>query len=238
MLAATLVVASATSGLVPKPRNETRSGQIFSLADNFTFAASGTGAAPGTASAALLEAAFKRYSALLFRSGHRNTGASLADQRSVDWLLASSVISVEEHAAISARVRHHHHHPLAVVATATRSPAITGADVEVHLDDSIKTLKTDESYILTVAAPRVKIRAATVYGAIYALESLAQLVDYDAAPGQITGTTIVDSPRFAFRATMVRARAGGWGEGNRHGASILTVGLACAVCAPARSVRR
>jgi len=65
-------------------------------------------------------------------------------------------------------------------------------------------LKTDESYMLVVAAPRVQIRAATVYGAIYALESLVQLVVDNAEAGcQLPGTTIVDAPRFAFRATMI-----------------------------------
>ena len=39
--------------------------------------------------------------------------------------------------------------------------------VAVALDDQVKTLETDESYYLHVTAPRVQIRAVTVYGAMY-----------------------------------------------------------------------
>ena len=49
--------------------------------------------------------------------------------------------------------------------------------------DQVKTLDTDESYELHVVAPRIQITAATVYGAIYALESLSQLLDAEAEAG-------------------------------------------------------
>lgn len=55
--------------------------------------------------------------------------------------------------------------------------------------------------MLEVAAPRIQIKASTVYGAIYALESLVQLLD--AGANSINGTVIYDKPRFAFRATMI-----------------------------------
>ena len=70
----------------------------------------------------------------------------------------------------------------------------------MHDQDSIKTLDTDESYTLVVDAPRIKIQAPTVFGALYALESLSQLVESGLF---INGTTINDKPRFAFRAVMI-----------------------------------
>merc|ERR1711939_1228491 len=42
---------------------------------------------------------------------------------------------------------------------------------------SIKTLETDESYKLTIAAPIIEINADNVFGALYALESMNQLID-------------------------------------------------------------
>jgi hypothetical protein len=41
---------------------------------------------------------------------------------------------------------------------------VTGIDVDVASADQSLTLETDESYTLTIAAPRAKISAATVYG--------------------------------------------------------------------------
>ena len=58
-------------------------------------------------------------------------------------------------------------------------------------------------YTLRVAAPRIRITAATVYGAIYALESLSQLLDAAAGDVTVNATLVVDKPRFAFRATMI-----------------------------------
>ena len=60
-------------------------------------------------------------------------------------------------------------------------------------------LGTDESYNLTLAAPRASLRAATVYGALRGLETLSQL----AAGGVANATEVHDWPRFDFRATMI-----------------------------------
>ena len=45
---------------------------------------------------------------------------------------------------------------------------------------------TDESYTLTVKAPRATIEAATVFGAMHGLESLSQLVHRGAFPSMAT----------------------------------------------------
>lgn len=181
--------ASALS-IVPRPLNQTSDGQLISLdIHKFDFAATGK-------DSALLQAAFKRYSALLAHGRRGLTSASLADQRSLDWLRSSSLLSAEEHASLTARVKTN-----AGKLPAAATAAIVGADVAVAGDDKVKTLVTDESYTLLVAAPRIRIEAATVYGAIYALESLSQLMDTE--EGSINSTNIYDKPRFAYRATMI-----------------------------------
>tara|TARA_B110000046_G_scaffold183074_1_gene218396 strand:+ start:69 stop:1001 length:933 start_codon:yes stop_codon:yes gene_type:complete len=77
---------------------------------------------------------------------------------------------------------------------------IVGCDVNVSSSIEIKDARTDESYNLYVAAPRITISAPTVFGAMYALETLSQLVK---APRSIAGTQIQDRPRFAYRGTMI-----------------------------------
>eukprot|EP00929_Paragymnodinium_shiwhaense_P045032 TRINITY_DN23058_c0_g2_i4.p1 TRINITY_DN23058_c0_g2~~TRINITY_DN23058_c0_g2_i4.p1 ORF type:complete len:165 (-),score=24.98 TRINITY_DN23058_c0_g2_i4:133-627(-) len=77
---------------------------------------------------------------------------------------------------------------------------ITGCDIHVSQADEVKTSATNESYNLTIRAPRIEISAVTAYGAMYALESLSQLVDDDLVVDEIE---VLDHPRFAFRATMI-----------------------------------
>lgn len=52
-----------------------------------------------------MQAAFKRYSALLQHSKRGLSSASLADQRSLDWLRSSSLLTAAEYAALTARVK-------------------------------------------------------------------------------------------------------------------------------------
>ncbi len=77
---------------------------------------------------------------------------------------------------------------------------VTGMDVNVKLNDTTLSLETDESYTLTIEAPRASIEANSVYGAMHALESFSQLVERGSL---VNGTTIVDKPRYAFRAVMI-----------------------------------
>ena len=68
------------------------------------------------------------------------------------------------------------------------------------LPDGLSLFFTQQSYNLTVSAPTVVVHANTVFGAMYALESFSQLVDRGTF---VNGTTIVDHPRYQFRATMI-----------------------------------
>ena len=180
--------------IVPKPRNITaKGGPPLSLSSlKFQFAAKGKVDSP------LLRAAFKRYAAIL--TAHHSSGSSLNDKRSLDWLLSSSLLSPSEHAALASRIADRTNASGSALLTADATGGmIVGADVYVEHADAIKTLSTDESYSLTIAAPRITIRAATVYGAMYAMESLVQLVD----GAKVNATVVDDEPRFAFRATMI-----------------------------------
>ena len=69
------------------------------------------------------------------------------------------MLSAAEFAALTARVPAAH--PTDPAGTAG---TISGADVAVATLTRAKTLATDESYTLRVAAPRIQITAATVYG--------------------------------------------------------------------------
>jgi len=87
--------------------------------------------------------------------------------------------------------------------------------VEVIVDDNSEAypqLDTDESYSLTIPSPEnsgepIKIEAKTVYGALYGLESLSQLVmyDYDKQRYIISATPIriSDSPRYKHRGMLL-----------------------------------
>eukprot|EP00729_Bicosta_minor_P023913 gene23913-4435_t len=191
--------------IVPKPLNQTTASTLYSLdARHFDFSATNK-------DSPLLQKAFTRYSALLghnTRAARASSSSSLADQRSLDWLRSSALISAEEYATLSARVTSateqpgtEQQHANAARKALGSEMIIFGCDVAVSRDDQRKTLDTDESYVLEVAAPRIQIKASTVYGAIYALESLVQLLD--AGANSINGTVIYDKPRFAFRATMI-----------------------------------
>ena len=75
-----------------------------------------------------------------------------------------------------------------------------GCDVNVATGDLSLTLETDESYTLSIAAPRITLDAKSVYGALRGMESLSQLL----SPWRtINSTTVTDSPRFKFRAFMI-----------------------------------
>ena len=91
-------------------------------------------------------------------------------------------------------------HAQSRLARPASSPDILGVDIAVKTNVSVKTLETDESYSMWIGAPRISIEAPTVFGAMYALETLSQLVDDS---GNINGISITDAPRFAFRATMI-----------------------------------
>ena len=88
----------------------------------------------------------------------------------------------------------------AAAAAAAAAATITGVDVIVASNSEILSIETDASYNLTVVAPTITIHANTVFGGLYGLESLSQLVDRGTF---INGTTIVDFPRYQFRSSMI-----------------------------------
>ncbi|KAI9201796.1 glycoside hydrolase superfamily [Polychytrium aggregatum] len=58
----------------------------------------------------------------------------------------------------------------------------------------------DESYTLAVTPKKVTITAATQAGAVYALQTLSQLITKD---GKLRTGTITDAPRFSYRGLML-----------------------------------
>ena len=78
---------------------------------------------------------------------------------------------------------------------------VKGCDVNVKGKNTSLTIETDASYTLTIKAPRATIEANTVYGAMYGLESLSQLIYRGMT---VNETTVTDKPRYQFRAVMVR----------------------------------
>ena len=78
---------------------------------------------------------------------------------------------------------------------------VTGVDVDVQSSSEALDLDTDESYTLKIAAPRAKIAAKTVFGAMNALETFAQLTSRHGT--FVEAASVVDEPRFRFRSTMI-----------------------------------
>lgn len=74
---------------------------------------------------------------------------------------------------------------------------LLGLDVNVTSDELALGLTTSENYTLRVAYPRASLVARTVYGALRGLETFSQLLQDNLT---ITAQTIVDWPRFPFRA--------------------------------------
>ena len=89
----------------------------------------------------------------------------------------------------------------------TSGGAMVGASVNVIGSDATLHLGTDESYELSTDAARgsVAITAATCFGALRALETLSQLIQYNQSSGTyfMPLSDVSDAPRFPFRGVMV-----------------------------------
>jgi len=80
------------------------------------------------------------------------------------------------------------------------------ASVEIKYNSfSNLSLHEDESYILDVNNKRITISSATDVGALRALETLLQLVNFDSTGYYFRGVHIEDSPRFVWRGLMIDA---------------------------------
>ena len=114
------------------------------------------------------------------------------DQRFVDGLMDTmanvGLISTPQHA--SSVLGHDS-------ATPVNTSQLLGLDVNVTSDELALGLTTSENYTLRVTYPRASLVARTVYGALRGLETFSQLLQDDLT---ITAQTIVDWPRFPFRA--------------------------------------
>ncbi len=78
------------------------------------------------------------------------------------------------------------------------------ASIAVSYDSiSNLTVNDDESYTLKVQNDNVIIEAVTDVGALRALETLLQLVNYDEIGYHFKGANIDDSPRFVWRGLMI-----------------------------------
>jgi len=189
-----LFSGSAALSVTPKPTTQESDGNSYSITSNFDF---NSGSENG-----LLSKAIDRYSSLIF--GPRE---NLHEMSVLKDLKEKGVLSVESYETMKEKLitkdskKGFEWYREEGSASLIDGGDITGCDITID-DDSIvtKALDTDESYHLTVAAPRIQISAPTVFGAIYALESLSQLVESGTT---IDGTSIADKPRFAFRAIMI-----------------------------------
>ncbi|KAJ4457813.1 putative Beta-hexosaminidase subunit A1 [Paratrimastix pyriformis] len=85
------------------------------------------------------------------------------------------------------------------------SNAIGQVAINVQSNDFDLQLGIDESYSLAITTSGVKINAGTIYGALHALETLSQCIDYDPARHVYAAQTVTinDSPRYPWRGLLV-----------------------------------
>jgi hexosaminidase len=69
--------------------------------------------------------------------------------------------------------------------------------------EAIQSSDEDESYSLEVTSAGAHLRAAAVVGAIHGLETLEQLVQFDATGQFVPAVSIQDVPRFRWRGLMI-----------------------------------
>jgi len=78
------------------------------------------------------------------------------------------------------------------------------ASIEINFDTvSNLMIKSNESYSLDINKNKIKITSKTDVGALRALETLLQLVNFNKSSYYFEGVTIKDSPRFVWRGLMI-----------------------------------
>lgn len=177
----------------PKPTSAKDTGVTYML-DGASFDFKPTGL-----DSELLQNAMRRYAGIIFGRRPAASAEQQAQLELLESMRAAGTLSEGELADLRGRLlgaQRGDAKPTELNSTAT----IAGCDIDVSSDEAAKTLETDESYTLTIAPPRIKLSAPTVFGAIYGLETLSQLVEDTVF---VNGTTITDKPRYAFRATMI-----------------------------------
>lgn len=83
----------------------------------------------------------------------------------------------------------------------TNSNTIDTVSVRVLSHNEVLNLETSERYEIDIAAPETRIVSDTVYGAIRAVETFAQLVQLNMTI--VAGQHIEDWPRFPFRGILI-----------------------------------
>jgi hexosaminidase len=87
-----------------------------------------------------------------------------------------------------------------------KAPQDTNATLTIQVQDTTgtrPTLDTDESYSIDSTSNKVILQAKTVFGALYGLETLQQLLQVEDGHYAIPAVQINDSPRFPWRGLML-----------------------------------
>jgi hexosaminidase len=108
----------------------------------------------------------------------------------------------------SSRGKHGKHTTTTTTHDDAATVSLDGCDVNLVDGETPLSLNVDESYDLSIPlGGRCSIKANTVWGALHALSTLAQLVRYERNGDSISlhdvPLKIVDAPRFAYRGLMI-----------------------------------
>jgi hexosaminidase len=97
--------------------------------------------------------------------------------------------------------------PFPYGAAIPNEPELTSVTINVASSNELLQLGVNENYTLIVDTSGAVINAGTVFGAMHALESLAQLIDYNITTNtyaiEETPIYIFDFPRFPWRGVMI-----------------------------------
>jgi hexosaminidase len=180
--ASALETSDPTFAILPPPRSIQLSGGPLRLADNFQFRLSAAEDAAGLSgeAAARLSRGMARYNSIV---GTLTSGPmTVAPAKKASSSLPSSTC------------------------------ALSGVDVRVTTPDSHLDMSTDYSYIVLIdgeGSCTAEIVAPTLYGALYGMESVTQLLVPAASSRtyapflQASRVAIEDSPKFAWRGIMI-----------------------------------
>jgi len=168
------------NAIVPKPQTIATYAAFVSFdADNFTFTSVGE-------SSDILTRALARYPSLTF---------------------PTPAVTVARGTGVVDVGRQHYQGTMGMAGV--QGPVASGIDVQVLSNDTTLGLQTNENYTLYIEAPRLRLVATTVFGALRGLETLSQLVSELSPPGAVPGLltlrwqTVTDYPRFAYRGLMI-----------------------------------
>lgn len=91
----------------------------------------------------------------------------------------------------------------AATSSAVGSRVLRSLDLHVIDFSDELGIDTDSSYTLTISHGQAAARAETIYGAMYAMETFAQLVDVESGMLSAENVTVTDAPSYAWRGLMI-----------------------------------